>query len=576
MKINNIDIINEKQDKSQREIIKQIKIPKNKKGIFLFGENQTGKTTFIYHLHGIFGFQLKYLRKALDIEDNKTKLFKISVSHPGFENITYLREFKEDFYKSDNNYVENRASYSQYITIRNEVKNEGEKNSFHNTFLENYFDFEKIEHPKILNINSLNSIDINNNGSYWGEIEITDYSRLFIHSQNPEIILGSHAYSNAASLLFTLISLTTSEFDNQITEFADGYLARESNTLTSKIHKQLKAGINDLGEKDKRALQLLLHRDSSLTKFDKEKSKLVNRISQILSEIDSIDKKIYSRKITKEQFSNDRNLNFMVEGLEDYYKTILLNNILFQDEEDLTEIKELEKRKKELKATFKELNRELKTNYENSFTNFEKTINNKNILEVFESKYLIDKTNELNKSIDKFPVTTIIKKIENDFFNKYISKTIINEIINEIQDKIPQSFKESKSYTHDIEGFKELVNSNFKLFDVIYDNDSYRPQGAMNDIYSLLKILLYVKAIEKNGRKIPFVIIDTPYRNENLEFYKAVPNIIMNMIVDSKAVENAFISTAKKIDDNEINNFPSLLKVKTSKNESEFNLEEIE
>lgn len=540
MKINKLKII-EQDNLNNYKVIKEIVIDSDSKGLLIHGLNQTGKTTIIYLIEALFGFQFKYIKKALNINGLKRINLIIEIENES----GVKQEIFRNFYAESNFTEDTRQSYANNVTVSQEGLSDNNVK-----FLSYYYGQKNIEVPKVININSQFIIDSKIKGIPKQDLEIVDYSRLFIHSQNPEILSGSDYFSNTIKMLFGLISMTTNEFEEEVEDMISEYFENKGQKSFSSLIKAIeKTNFNNKSEDDKRAIKILTQRYNNDIFSVRKKELSLNLATEQKLYLD-LERRKKDIQIKLGKVSEKINSLSDESKMKDYIKVILLDDALenYYDTQNEMEsdLIEINKKLDEIKPNINKIKKELWEGFESSLTKQKLENNPEKLKEIITESFAHKEIKKLGNS--DFNLTDRIKKIENSFYTKYINHNL-NNLISFLKSKILESeLVNGDGFESNLSMFEDLTRTNFKIFDSKFE-DEYRPQGAMVDIYYLIRIYLFAKAINDQGKKLPFIIIDTPFRNENVGFYKEVPKMIMDEIYKLDSVENIFIATANEESD---------------------------
>lgn len=518
---------------------KSIKI-KNK--LILHGKNQTGKTTFIYLINAIFGFQKNYISKALSKKGIENLNSTILVSGDGI-NYKIKRRFSDQEGKQKRKLL--RHNYSSKLEVYN--ANSGIYNDY-DTFIDFVDQVELDKIPVIPNLRDVYSSRDDRIQEQYKKINITDLGRLFIHSQNPDLVLGAHIYSTSLTMFFTYLKLVTDDYDDSINLLLEKAANYDKDILVKNIKEFNASLINTLPKEKTRLIKSLsINKNLDSKELKLAKESIVNKqikLNDLKKQVNLIEQQ--NSELRKRIDDLKINTDF-----KDYLVSLLIDGASSSSYDEINinfdKIKELKKDIKELQSV---INRDKKLFHEEHIKKIdEKTFTEKDKMEIMERVETIKFINEIPES--NFNLRKEVKNIEIDFFEKFVNKSIEREL-DYLYERLKKRMSDENKIIkpQDIERFEELRETNYNIFAQVWESPEdkiyTRPQGAMVDIYDLFNIYLKCKILQENNKKIPFVIIDTPIRNENEGFYYFLVEIILEEIFNLNSIDFTVLATANE------------------------------
>lgn len=520
--IKNINVNNDINQKSEQT---------NSNNIIITGDNQTGKTTLITYIQFLIGYELLPAHKMLSIPE----LEGINIS------INFLIDNKEYLLARDINYKSKFNTYTMSI-------NEYNRNIKFDTFLEFLEYSYKFSFPKILNFRLLrNGDDHNKLTSPYEKISISNIGYLFYLLQDYSLYSTAYSYMDQSSLLLTLIKLTTNRFDEKIENLKELVNKNSFDKALNNLEKYIASG-NNLNSKQSVLFSLIMNGNKvSSSKYEK---KLMSEITALEYQKEKLSIDIDEIRSELLQFQNDDKLH-LSKDFTNYIDKIIYteynksNSIILKDLET-----KRESYKKERDVIYKEI-KELKTEY-NKFIDDKfliKELDEVEITEVFKNYNISNSIKDNYKGVkEKVDLKKELTKIENSYFKEFYDDRftyLIDELINDLLKFVGN--EEFNKYSEDILLFKRLKFSNTRIYNphdfLKYQDELYVPQGAMIDVFKLLNILVRIELIDK-AYKLPPILIDTPFRNENKGFYEVMPMLIIERILNSEKVDFVIVSTA--------------------------------
>lgn len=509
----------------------------NKNNLIITGGNQTGKTTVVSLLQILIGYEKKHLGYSVSIEPLKGKYLKLNVENDFGEAFSVWRT--RDMNNSIGLNLKTNSADKEYTTFLNMIEVNSE---------------ESKPYPNILDYKLLNNIKRNINDFAYKKIAITEIGYLFYLLQDDDAYSSNNSiYTSNMSKFFTLLKLTTNEFDEDIKSIERGF-QESKRTQLSKNLTSISIDTSEFNENEIILMNSLI-KDRKLKQIDEEHLAVNNRLKAHKRHLDELNLKLERKKI--ESYILKEKINTLIDENFDNYLSTMLNMDMYNPEIDnLLEIEiEIEKLNKDRDAVYKDfkISREQANN----------VFKEKNALDEISNERLNELVDKVNQMIvakkeastrnSEFDLSKEISKIEDRFMKEYV-----NDKVSDLIDSLESDFMEYKNNNDlneeevksDLELFNKLKYANYRIFNSrnsIEEHGSLfnSPQGAMKDVHNLLKILLNLELVD-DVYPIPYVIIDTPFKSENKEFYEIMPALIIKKIMTHKKQYTTILSTVNE------------------------------